>query len=437
MTFPIDFVRQVIEQTLLEEHIKNNRFFGGENQVNLFSFYEQLEKEDEVNRYVEKYRDLTDQQNRTGLIMNGTIIAPENPTITNVYSAFIVPFTFTCSFRVTLANRDMAIETINNLIDKLKGKVTQVVEFKDGKLFKVGTMGTGGGLESVKIMTGDFIASNVALNSLDTTLSNKMSQLESLGFSREQTHYRDYFYYYIADSNNKLKAVYKPSDNSAWQVVSSNDGHEDFVLPNSTSTIANRMNLDLSFDSFRCDEPRVLNATEYCVISFGGSATLASKNVFLGNQIVKIGVQKTKIKADTDISISNTFDLLEPLEIPSGGNAGTQLNQLLSNKFVPNTHSSSLSPSIQYTFILDRDIPILMQWFKYARYGIVADGNNISWMNGVSPNMIYTIEEIIVNWEEATKNSFKAKIIESIDIETTESDVTTITVPFQVQGDNT
>ena len=84
-SFPIDFVRQVIEQTLLEEKIKEpNKYFGGDSQVKLFSFYEQLQKDDEVNRYVEIYRDLTEQQNRTGLIMNGTIIAPENPTITNV-----------------------------------------------------------------------------------------------------------------------------------------------------------------------------------------------------------------------------------------------------------------------------------------------------------------------------------------------------------------
>ena len=87
--FSIDFIRQVIEQKLLEEHIKEpTKYFGGKGQVNLFSFYEQLQKEDEVNRFVEVYRDLTEQQNRTGLIMNGTIIAPENPTITNLSQCF-------------------------------------------------------------------------------------------------------------------------------------------------------------------------------------------------------------------------------------------------------------------------------------------------------------------------------------------------------------
>ena len=32
--FPIDFVRQIIEQGLLEEHIKNpSKYFGGKNQL--------------------------------------------------------------------------------------------------------------------------------------------------------------------------------------------------------------------------------------------------------------------------------------------------------------------------------------------------------------------------------------------------------------------
>ena len=120
-SFPIDCCRQVIEQTLLEEKIKEpNKYFGGDSQVKLFSFYEQLQKDDEVNRYVEIYRDLTEQQNRTGLIMNGTIIAPENPTITNVNQCLIIPMSFTCNFRVKLKDRDMALDTINNLIGVLK-----------------------------------------------------------------------------------------------------------------------------------------------------------------------------------------------------------------------------------------------------------------------------------------------------------------------------
>ena len=92
-TFPIDFIRQAFEQKLFEEHNKDLNLFGGKNQVNIFSFYEQLKSQDEVDRFVKNYRDLSEQQNRTGLILNGVIVAPENPTITNLYSSLIIPLT--------------------------------------------------------------------------------------------------------------------------------------------------------------------------------------------------------------------------------------------------------------------------------------------------------------------------------------------------------
>ena len=81
--FSLDFIRQAFEQKLLMEHIKNSNYYGGKSQVNIFSYYEQLKTQEEIDRYVEYYRELVDQQNRTGLILNGVIQAPENPTITN------------------------------------------------------------------------------------------------------------------------------------------------------------------------------------------------------------------------------------------------------------------------------------------------------------------------------------------------------------------
>ena len=49
--FPIDFIRQAFEQKLLIEHNNNQELFGGKDQVNIFSFYEQLKSQDEVDRF--------------------------------------------------------------------------------------------------------------------------------------------------------------------------------------------------------------------------------------------------------------------------------------------------------------------------------------------------------------------------------------------------
>ena len=199
--FPIDFVRQVLEQTLFEEHCKNpKKYFGGESQVNIFSFYEQLDKDEEVDRYVEIYRDLVDQQNRTGLIMNGTIIAPENPTITNIHQSLIIPMSFTCSFRVKLENRDSAISTINNLIKKLKGRKQDIAMFENGKLLKVGTIANA--VDGVPItLAGDFIgkkASNLTIN--ESIEQNIKPDLYTKNVSFQES---SSIYYYMEDGSCK------------------------------------------------------------------------------------------------------------------------------------------------------------------------------------------------------------------------------------------
>lgn len=406
--FPIDFVRQALEQTLLEEHIKNPNLYGGENQVTLFSFYEQLVKDEEVNRYIEKYRDLVEQQNRSGIIMNGTIVAPENPSITNLYSCKIIPMTFTCNFRVKLANRDTAIDTINHLIDELKGTKVDIAELDNGQLVKVGTI-------------FDKIESGVFLN-CDTTsqdVENEINRLVALGLSND-LHIGDYIYCGYED--NVLR-VFTLTENGWIEGVKNNP--EIPVLPSHEEY--KQYKLSLSFDSIRCDEPRTLNADEYCTISFGGSATLVNRQVKLGNDLVRVGIRRKKLIAKTTTDYTDNFSYLEPLEMPSGNSADTQANQLISNSFITNSHTDSLSLSLQYTFIANDSERLIREWFKYARYGL---------QDFIKPNIIYEIKEIWCSWGKYEPITFLAKIVESIDIDNTESDTLTITIPLQIQGEN-
>ena len=429
--FPIDFVRQVLEQTLFEQHVENpDKFYGGENQVNILSFYEQLQKDSEVDRYVAIYRDLVDQQNRTGLIMNGTLIAPENPTITNINQCLVIPMTFTCSFRVKLENRDMAITTINNLIEKLKGRKQDVAMFTSGKLLKVGTIANevDGGPQT---QSGDYIGEHDDDFSIDADIREYIAaDLVEKGITFNDS---PNTWYYMEDYSSGKMIVVQQVDGDFIEIT--NDGtHNNIVFPPYGEEFQ-KFKLSMSFDSIRCDEPRNLNADEYCVISFGGSATLVSKDVLLGNELTKLSIAKFKIAAKQEITLDKVKHWLEPLELPSGANAGTQINQLLANKFITNSHSDSLTLSTQYTFILDKSISLLKQLFEYGRYGKQGTSAQ-SYSDGITPNMIYEITEIWSSWGNVEVETFKAKIIESIDIENTESDSLTITIPLQIQGDN-
>lgn len=448
LKFPIDTIRQVIEQTLEKEHLKDNHFFGGKNQVNLFSFYEQLEKEEQVDRYKEFYKDLVDEQNRTGLIMNGTIIAPENPTITNLNQCLIIPMTFTCNFRVRIEDRDDAIDTINNMISILKGRKQDVAIFDTGVPFMVGTLANNvNGVPAIQ--DGDFVYSGdldpdefIAIFFTDWNAT--------YGYQVDTT--KDHYYYYEDTTKGQLYIAYhgvvaENADDYHFQTLEEfnlliEQGYIDekncvipVFVPKHKSF--EKYKLSMSFDSIRIDEPRTLNGGEYVVISFGGSATLVSASVKLGNDLTKLAFSKYLIKGSSDITINSTKEWLEPLELPSGNNANTQLNQLLSNKFINNTHTDSVNISTQYTFMVDENIDLISEWFDYARYGIQADLTTIATTKkGITPNIIYKITELWSSWGVVRQKEFKAKVIESIDIENTESDTLTITIPLQVQGDN-
>lgn len=530
-TFPIDFVRQILEQKLLEEHMIDVNLFGGKDQVAITSFYEQLKSQDEVDRFIETYRDLTEQQNRTGLILNGVLLSPENPTITNLYSSLIVPMDWTCSLRCTLENRDNAIITINNLIEKLKGRKVDIAQLncidENGRPyttpFCVGTIGQGSGQPSLK--KGDYIGELESANNLE----DEVGELTSNGIAIEEGAYWFYcthenvlkvvafvetgtqnivstidnnytlnnnryitFDVYanslwqlgdgvnvkgtfdiVGDTTETLIDISGRIDNYAWenghtrftltfdlgenvnnivnnfssitienasinipintpQFLEDDGTHEDIIFPPEHNSFE-KFKVSLSFDAIRCDEPRNLNEKEYCELSFGGSATLVSKGVKLGNDLIKIAISKLKVEASTDIEYATNLTYLEPLEMPSGNNLSNQVNQLMSARFLTKPHADSITPTLQYTFILDETNPLLNAWFRLARYGYWSlSTENVD--DKISPNTEYGVTEIWSSWGNYNKEYCVTKKVENIDIDNTESDTLTISVSFQVVG---
>lgn len=529
-SFAIDFVRQILEQKLYEEHLKDVNLFGGKDQVNIFSFYEQLKNQDEVDRFVENYRDLADQQNRTGLIMNGVVVAPENPTITNLYSCEIIPLTWNCSMRCTLENRDQAQKTLNNLIKKLKGRKVDIAELEcDNNTyvpFMVGTIGQNDGkpIPNNGDYYGTVYSANEVLNKMvnyfgetdvvntDATLfyceyGNKIRVVKksvgsqtTFAYTQDVLHIRtdsrDYIYEidlkltsagvittslpiyskitqgtiaiidtdeqthtidcdvelnkYEKDANGhavmyitmKLKTLFDDDDreeigdaNIDFYEVNmaflENDGtNTDIIFP-PTHNSFKKYKCSLSFDAIRCDEPRNLNAQEYCELSFSGSATLVNDSVKLGNDLLKIRVEKYKIPADTDITFTTNEYYLEPLEMPSGNSINTNPNQLVSNLFKTNSHADAIALTLQYTFICDENVDLLSQWFDYARYGTLGTSQN-----QVSPNLIYKVNEYWCSWGNFKNIQVLTKVVGDIDIENTESDTLTISLTMEIQGEN-
>ena len=136
-----------------------------------------------------------------------------------------------------------------------------------------------------------------------------------------------------------------------------------------------------------------------------------------------------------DINFSgDNYSWLEPLELPSGGNLNTIPNQLMSNKFLVNSHTDALTPTIQYTFIVDNE-PLIKGWFNMGRYGESANIESYASV-GITPNMIYQVVDLWSSWGNIEWKGYLAKLVGDIDIENTEGDVLTLTISMQVQGAN-
>lgn len=429
--FPIEYIAQLIRQTLFKEKTRNKTLFGGDSEVKVFASFEQLKTAEEVDRFVGTQRKISNQQNRTDLIMNGVVTTGENPTITNLNKGCIIPMSFACGFRVSLVDKDNAIETINNMISKLKGRKRDIARFEDGTILEVGTLGNSFENNGLYVRNGDFLGTYIEEYDINTTMVSIINNLISLGFNT--THLS--WCYLKGVETGKMSVVMKKVEGMTpvWRVVVS-DSDKEIIFPPANQTFE-QYKISLAFDSIRLDEPTNLNGKEYCVLSFGGNATICNHTAKLGNDLVKVGIKRTTIKGGTDVTISEDYHWLEPLEMPSGNSADTQMNQLISSAFINKSHTDSITLSLEYTFVVDESDTLIEQWFDYARYGIQANGTTITYTQGITPNMIYKVREVWSSWGKVKIVEFNTKLGESLDIENTESDILSIKVPMQIQGD--
>ena len=431
--FPIEFINKLITKTLHEEHIENPNYFGGDNQINIKSFYEQLSNNEEVERFVETYRELTKQQNRSYFIGNGIILSPENPTITNIREAYSCPLTYTMSIRTTIGNRDQMIETLNNLITKLKGKKFDMFEFKSGKVFKVGTIGNGNET-SLVVERGQYIGAYDSTQDYNTQMRNYFSSLTSTyGFTIKTYENANVYFYFLDTYTNKLKVVVRTINQgiSVFSIVENNasGNYGDIIFPYDEEVNA-KYKVSISLEAIRVDEPKTLNAYENINITLGGSATVVSENVMLGNDLLRISIKAYALE-NSNYSFPDTRYYIEPLELPNSANPNSQMRQLMSNGFLGLQHTDAMNNSIQYSSLLDTNNAFLTTLFKCSRYGL---GLKSTRNYIVSPNIKYEIIETWVSFGVVEQYTYYGKLASSIDVENTESDVLSISFSFNVEG---
>lgn len=440
--FAIDFIRQLFIQTIREQHYEyQNEYLGKEEDISLVSFYEHLQSDSAVDRFVETVRDLNDQQNRANLIANGVVVTSENPTITNINQSLIIPLSFNMNFRTTLEDRDDVRKMLSHVVQILKGRKWDIAEFDNGELLKVGTLGNNA-IGQPQINVGDLIAAVNYGQDVDTIIKQRINTLTtSYGFSFAYSN-RTKYLYYIQKGNfvpDKLCVAVYDSDSEKWVNVASNDGnYDDVIFPPEHSNFE-KYQVSISFDSENCSEPRTLNAKGNCDIYFGGSATIVDYTVLVGNQITKLMIKKLGIDAETPVGFSSSEPTyyLEPLELNGQNTINSITNLVAHNSMVNTNHNNNMSGGIQYSFIVDKKVPLLYQWYKFGRYlkqGTIS-GETIEDLSYMSSNIVYQVTELYSCWGEIETEVYYGKVVGAIDVENTESDVMTVGVTMQPQGE--
>ena len=434
-TFPIDYVRGALEFALFKN--RNNTEYFSDDDIKFFTFYEHLASEDEVNRYVETFKQLVEQQNKSSLIGSGIITATSSTSLINNKQVFISPFEWVCTIRCTLDNRDKMLGTLYKAFEELRGRKTDIACFDNGKLQAVGTIGNG---VDDYIHDYDYIGSFSEDIITDALMYQRIRSITTNGNLRLNVEDEKNLYLFL-EHKGKLElwlGVYDEEDenpyNWSWEKV------DDFVFNHSSFE---KMKISLSFTDMKATDPYTLDGTEYFEITFGGGATLTTKNVKLGNDLVKVRIAKDKVVLGNNNNFQfrdssyMVFYTLDPQEKASGNSAGTIENKLKSNNFITNTHTDSLVVSKQYTFVYNEEIALLNQWYEYASYGNqnLGTGGALQ-QTSMTPNVIYFVSEIENSWCDIKERHFQTKIVDDIEINDTDSDIITIGLTMQIQGDN-
>lgn len=397
-TFEIEFVNKALEKAL------------NDNDYKVVSFYEPLNELKDVAFYQALYQDIIEELNETKFKAIGVVATTKSPTITSIKKSFISPFEFGVNLRTKALYRDEVVQKVYEVIDNLKGRKIELVQLiKDEQLVNIVPVGV---LlqESEELRNGDFLGTFRDLDHLEDYLEYRG------GINRQFEIIENFWYKPYALIGVKLYS---------FDVIFDNEG--DYEMSNLTLVCEHDKcefyKLDLSFDSIRIDNPNTLNKDDFCVIMLGGSATLCSANVMLGNDLVQVGIRKYK---ENGVVLENQeYEWIEPLDMPNDYKTDILAYGLLDNGFKGSEHIQGYSSDISYSFIIDKESQFIYDTYRQTRY-----------LTSTTPNTIYQIMEVWSSFGNIEKNIFIAKMTNGVKVDKGDNDVLSLSIPFSIVGEN-
>ena len=387
-----------------------------DNTIFLASFYEQIEDNDSISRYVANIKDMIALQNQEKSVSNykamGVISQSGSAEILNIKTNYVSPLEYNVRFDIELSDRDYVLNKIKTLIDTTRGSKFDLVQLTTGvtKVILPNAINTttnrltrregANAVPNFMRPSGSYVPTTATTDWLDDILLNFNA------FANVGAVTRFWFIYQGKLYQRNITYTAAPSTYT-YGTATEVDGTDKGIVDN-------LYKLSLSFNGIQSDEPFLNNGIDRVFVFFGGSATIVKDNVALGNDIVK-----TTIRAGRD---TGTIYDVEPLEIPSSLSLNDDTYQVYSGGFQSVDRNMAIQNKLNYTFVYDRANALFNDLYKFSRYGSGAS---------TYTNLIFTIKEYRYSFGVLLVDSFYAKLSES-GVQNTNGDVLTLTLSFKV-----
>ena len=398
-TYDIDLLRAIFVDKL------------NDSSIFLASFYEQIEDEQSVSRYVQNIKDMIALQNREKSVSNykamGIISQAGSAEILNIKSNYISPLEYQVRLDIELSDRDYVVDKIKTLIANTKGSKFDLIALTNGdvKVILPNEINTttnkltrregATAVQNFMAITGSYNPTTATTDWLNDILVNFNS------FANVGAITRFWFVYQGKLYQRSITYTTAPSTYT-------------YGTATEVGTLEGIYKLSLSFNGIQSDEPFLNNGLDRVFVFFGGSATIVKDNVSFGNDIVKTTIQVGK---DT-----GTIYDVEPLEIPASLNINDDGFSLYANGFQSIDRNMAIQNKLSYSFVFDYNNALYRDFYKLSRYGSGA---------ATYTNLIFTITEYRYALGALVVDKFYAKLGDG-GVQNTNGDVITLNVSFKV-----
>jgi hypothetical protein len=379
----------------------------------LASFYEQIQDEQQIERYVETIKELISLQNReqdsSGYKAMGIISQNGNADILNIRQNYIAPLEFNVRFDIEVNDRDYVLTKIRTLIDDLRGRKFDIIQLTNGSyVFPA--------MPTIDTTTDKMIVNQTNfLPQVNWTLFTPSTSIDPTNPTNDATLISDIVAKHVIP-NTMNWTFYFIHNNKLWTRRITRTGESSFTLTTAVEvgTINAQYKLSLSFNGIQSQEPFINNGVDRVFLFFGGTATITDRNVALGNDIITTIIQVGK---DT-----GAIHIVEPTELTGSLDVNDDTYPLWTTGYQSVDRNMAIANKVSYSFVFDRTIPLFLDLYKYGRYGSGAS---------TYAQQIFTIKEYRYSFGTILVDKFYAKLGQ-VNTQNTNGDVMTISLLFKV-----